>query len=517
MMLNISMKLYSKLPLGFIILTSMLIILQSCNKKNRSDVGQALYLQTKNKVYKNLTSEGYTAVFDSILASQKDQLANSAQIAAFYEQNENEPVFVMKHLKNGDLKALADYCRKADEHGLNPQMFKGEQIDSLAALLSSKTMIKNTADAYQNIAKLELLSANILIKYANALEFGVINPHKIYARYYVDTKRPDSVSMNGVLHKKDIKAFLDSIQPRNPQYIALQKALASGATAPGLTKEETERTIKVNLERLRWKNKPDAPKYVIVNIPDYRLDVMQNGQSVMNMKVCVGEGRNDDNAASVAEYEDSDKTDHPFSKETPQLNSMIYTAQVNPVWNIPQSIASKEIVTHAADDPYYLSNQGIDVYKDGKKIEDSESIDWKAVSSGNSGYEFKQRPGERNSLGKIKFLFPNKSSVYLHDTPAQEPFKSNMRAVSHGCVRLERPLDLAHALFGDGSKYDTIQKDMSQEDPQSKFLSLPKKVPVYITYVTCWQDADGTLQFRKDVYGLDVVLFGHLQKYLTVS
>ncbi len=129
-------------------------------------------------------------------------------------------------------------------------------------------------------------------------------------------------------------------------------------------------------------------------------------------------------------------------------------------------------------------------------------------------YEFKQQPGEDNSLGKIKFLFENKSSVYLHDTPAKDAFRYTMRAVSHGCVRLEKPLELAHTLFRDTDKYNLIAKDMDEDDPTPEDVSLRPRIPVYITYITCWPEAGGKLQFRGDVYGLDIVLYEHLKKYL---
>ena len=115
-------------------------------------------------------------------------------------------------------------------------------------------------------------------------------------------------------------------------------------------------------------------------------------------------------------------------------------------------------------------------------------------------------------MGKIKFLFNNKSSVYLHDTPVKWAFGKKMRAVSHGCVRLGDPKGLALSLFGAGDTYDTIAADMSEDNPNPTTLWLRKKVPVYITYVTCWADENNTLQFRKDVYGQDIVLYDHLLK-----
>lgn len=494
------------------IFATFLLMMQGCTKKSRSDMGKALFTKTQNKVFKNVTPEGFAPVLQKLIREQKSSLSNPRQITAFYVQNDYDPKFVMEHLNNDDLKTFGSYLQKANEHGLDPNIFKAQAYNNLLNKFYDKQAIKTTDEAYQDLAQLELMTANLLVNYANALQYGLVSPRRIYARYYTETLRPDSNAVNRVLAVTNFRTYLYSIQPKNPQYIALQKALQSNTTAQGMTQEETDRTIKVNLERLRWKNKPSQDKYVIVNIPDFRLDVIEGGKSTLNMKVCVGEGRNKDYANTLVEYDDSDKTDRPFSRETPQLNSMIYEAQVNPVWNIPQSIVNKEIVKHAEDDPYYLANNNIDVFENGKKLEDSETIDW--ASEDLSKYEFKQRPGDDNSLGKVKFLFPNKSSVYLHDTPAKEPFKKNMRAVSHGCVRLEKPLDLAHSLFGDGSKYDMIKQFMSEDNPKPTDVALPKKVPVYITYVTCWADENGTLQYRPDVYGLDIVLFAHMQKFL---
>ena len=489
-------------------------IFSSCHKKSRSEMGAELYKQTHNKVFRNVTPEGYEAVFTKVLAEQKSHLNNPDVITAFYAQNGNDPVFVMDHLKNNDLKVLDTCLQKSTDHGIDPKIFHAGNYHDLLIKFYDKKAIKTTDEAYHDIAELELLTANALINYSNAMQFGLVSPRRIYQRYYTKTLRPDSNSMKQALQTSDFKKYLDSIQPRNRQYLALQKALKAGVVAPGMTKEETQRILVVNLERLRWKNKPTENRYVIVNIPDYRLDLMENGKSTLNMKVCVGEGRNKNDSISLAEYDESDKIDRPFDRETPQLNSAIFEAQVNPVWNIPKSIATKEIIAHIQGDPYYLSNMGIDVYKNGQKVDNPETIDW---SSADDSYEFKQQPGAKNALGKIKFLFPNKSSVYLHDTPEKSAFNLSKRDVSHGCVRLEKPLDFAKALFGEGSKqFQIIQQALQEDNPTPQNLALPHKVLVYITYVTCWADDTGTIQFRQDVYGLDSVLYGHLEKFLTV-
>lgn len=484
---------------------------ESCKKK-RSEMADDLFKNTHNKVFKEVLPEDLAVVFKKELTKRAPELSNAKLLLAYYEENGHDPELVMEHLFNDDLSTATDYFAKANEHGLNPKMFQVDAIRALISKFHDKKAIKNVDEAYHDMAELEILAANSLIKYSNYLQYGVINPKNIYARYYTVTKRPDSASMTRIFRTGDMKNYLDSIQPKDPQYLALQKALASNIQAPGLSAEETKRVLLVNLERLRWRNKPTENKYVIVNIPDYFLNVVEGGASVLKMKVCVGEGRNKTNSNTLLAYNDTARVDKPFTKETPQLNSLIHSVQVNPVWNIPQSIANKEIIVEAANDRYYLANKGIDVYKDDKLVDDPEDIDWSTVTKENSPYEFKQKPGDDNSLGKIKFLFNNKSSVYLHDTPAKSAFNLKARDVSHGCVRLGDPRGLALNLFGPGDKYDTITEDMDQDNPEPTTIYLPKRTPVYITYVTCWADETNTLQFRQDVYGLDIVLYDNLLK-----
>jgi len=502
----------NRLGASVLLLLALIFTLQSC-KKSKSEIGQELFKETRNGVFKKIEHDAFAEVFKKELADQQSLMRNPKLITGFYEKNGYEPVILMKHLPKNGLKSLADHLSSAAAHGLDPEIFKAKEFSVLLTKVYDKKAIRNVDEAYQAVARLELQAANSLINYSNALQYGMVSPRKIYTQYYTETRRPDSAGMIALFAVKDMKAYLDSIQPKSKSYQALQKALAEGITATGMSKEETLRTLQVNLERLRWKNRKDDKKFVLVNIPDYRLDVIDNGKSVLDMKVCVGEGRELKGTDQLREYDENDlKKDRPFNRETPQLGSMIHTVQVNPVWNIPESIATKEISKYAAADRYYLANNNIDVFKEGKLIEDPETIDW---SSGDAGriYTFKQRPGNENSLGKIKFLFDNQSSVYLHDTPAKEAFKKPVRAVSHGCVRVEKPLELARALFGEGSKFETIKKEMAEtKNQKANDIALPEKVAVYLTYFTSWADDAGVVQFRKDIYGQDVVLYSYLQK-----
>ena len=486
-------------------------ILPSC-KKSHSDIGQIVFKETRNKIFKDIETDVFIEKFREVFNKQKSSYKNPKFLAALYEAKDFEPLILIRDLPNDNLKKAILVLNDASVHGLNPESFQAIRLNELLTKIYDKKAVKTLDEAYQVLIDIELTAANAFTNYSNTLQFGMISPRKIYAHYYTETKRPDSLSFMSVFETRDIKHFLDSIQPKDDQYLTLQKALKDNVQVPGTNKEESERILIVNLERLRWKNRPTEKKYVWVNIPDFRLDVIENGKSVLNMKVCVGEGRNQDYADKLMEYDENDlKKDRPFNRETPQLKSIIHSVQVNPVWNIPESIATNEITKLAAKDPYYLSNNNIDVFFDGKRIEDTETIDWSSADAGKT-YTFKQRPGEDNALGKIKFLFNNESSVYLHDTPSKAAFNQTNRAVSHGCVRVEQPLDLARALFGEGRKFDRIKTGMEGKRTDAEDIALTNKIPVYLTYFTCWVDDGGVLQFRKDIYGLDIVLYTYMQK-----
>jgi len=227
------------------------------------------------------------------------------------------------------------------------------------------------------------------------------------------------------------------------------------------------------------------------------------------MKVCVGKGREQEVAETAG------NAGIIRNHQTPELSSTIYNAQVNPVWNIPQSIAKNEIYDKVRSDPDYLINHEIDVYdKNGQQL-DADSINWDLIPKNKIPFNFKQAPGDDNSLGKIKFQFENGSSVYLHDTPAKKRFNLTVRAVSHGCVRLEKPLELAKALLGSGSQHDLIATRMSSPDSQPLDLAVDPHVPVFLTYITCFYNEKGQLVIRPDVYQRDAVLYERMKKKLS--
>ncbi|HUH20061.1 L,D-transpeptidase family protein [Albibacterium sp.] len=473
-------RIYQSLALISLILLS---ILSSCNRE--TTVGRVLFKETKNKVYKDIDEEKLFASLQSTLEQEESNLKNKTFITNYYKQNGYQAILLKRFIPNSQLNLLAEKLVNSNEHGIGSDYFNAENYQKLLNTISSKEEITTLDDAYEKLAKLELATADALLNYSSALQYGIINPNKVLKSYYIKTERPDSVFMKGILTSSDLASLLDSIQPTSALYLALQKELQSSKTIDNKGKE----TIMVNMERSRWKQNFDASDMVYVNIPAFHLDVFKDGKSVMNMKVVVGS----------------------LGHETPVLESKIHSVQVNPVWNIPKSIAGKEILKHVQADRFYLVNSGIDVLEDGKVVEDSENIDWSAFSQDNLPYRFRQRPGDENALGKIKFLFKNNSSVYLHDTPSQAAFGKENRALSHGCVRVAEPLKLAQALFGNGDKFKKIKDEIqSDEQLEANDIALSPQLQVVLDYRTI-EMRNNTLQFYSDIYGEDAILYPYLK------
>lgn len=242
--------------------------------------------------------------------------------------------------------------------------------------------------------------------------------------------------------------------------------------------------ILVNMERWRWLPRDLGTSYVMVNIPEYLVRVVDTGRVVYETRVIVGK---------------------PHTP-TPLLSRDMTYAVVNPYWNIPVSIARNEMLPSLQRDPYALARQGIEVTRDGRVVNPG-AVNW---SHGLGGYSFRQTPGRSNALGRIKFMFPNDHSVYLHDTSAPGLFASQTRAFSHGCMRVQDPLSFGEVVFNlamtDGTKggdtwtQDRIGKMLGGSE---RYLTFKHRIPVHVVYFTAWVDAAGLLHRRDDIYGID--------------
>ena len=240
----------------------------------------------------------------------------------------------------------------------------------------------------------------------------------------------------------------------------------------------------LNMERWRWLPKKFEPNYLLVNIPEYTLHVMEDNKEAFNMRVIVG------------------KVLH----ETPVFSDKMEYVVLAPYWNVPFSIIDNELRSKLVADPNYLDRLDMEVVKGyGKKATavDPASIDWASVTQENFKFTVRRRPGPKNDLGDVKFIFPNENDIYLHDTPHDELFSQSSRSFSHGCVRLAEPLKLATYLLRNQPEWDkqTILDTIATH--REKYVTLKEKLPVYLVYFTAWADAEGRPHFRDDIYGLD--------------
>ncbi len=248
--------------------------------------------------------------------------------------------------------------------------------------------------------------------------------------------------------------------------------------------EERIDQIILNMERWRWVPKRFEDKYVFVNIPEYMLHVFEKGKEVLNMKVVVG------------------KEMHA----TPVFSDKLEYIVFYPYWNITPQILTEEIAPAQAQNPNYLARNDMELVKDigNNKVQvlPASSVDWYSVDE-NFKYRVRQRPGSKNPLGFVKFIFPNEHNVYLHDTPSDHLFNQAERGFSHGCIRLEKPFELAQYLLKDQKQWTPSAIKAAMHGGEEKYVNLSAKVPVYIVYFTAWVDDAGAVHFRDDVYGHD--------------
>jgi L,D-transpeptidase YcbB len=241
--------------------------------------------------------------------------------------------------------------------------------------------------------------------------------------------------------------------------------------------EQRIRQLELNLERWRWLPRDLGDRHIIVNIPAYQLDLWEGPTPVLSMRVVVG------------------KEDSP----TPIFDDRMTYVVFSPYWNVPPDIARDETLPSLMKDPAFLQRANMEVVDTNGSPVDPGSIDL----SDPTRYRFRQRPGGSNSLGLVKFMFPNQYNVYLHDTPADTLFARASRSFSHGCVRIEKPEDLAEAVLRDQPDWTLDRIREAMHGDEEKIVKLKAPLPVYIGYWTAGVTPDGLVRFARDVYGID--------------
>ncbi|KAF0138372.1 MAG: Uncharacterized protein FD153_1365 [Rhodospirillaceae bacterium] len=251
--------------------------------------------------------------------------------------------------------------------------------------------------------------------------------------------------------------------------------------------EARMRQIVVTMERWRWVPSHLGQRYVMVNIPAAFLEVWENGRVVLGMKVVVGQPR----------------------RQTPVFKVTLTHLVLNPLWNVPHKLAVEDVAEKARKNPAYMARQGIRVFTtiDDTIVElDPLDVDWHQVGRNRFPYRLRQDAGPNNAMGKMKFLMPNPDDIYLHDTPTRHLFQRASRAESSGCIRLEKPIDLAVYLLNNQAGWSREKIAFITAGKKTETVSFRKPVPVYLVYQTVWVDDDGIVQFRMDLYKRDALL-----------
>ncbi len=262
--------------------------------------------------------------------------------------------------------------------------------------------------------------------------------------------------------------------------------VVGGATLTALNVPVEERIDQVilNMERWRWVPKSLGVRYAMVNIPDYRLHVIDSGREVLTMPVIVGKEL----------------------KQTPVFSDRMKYVVLSPYWNLPTSIVVEEIKPAMLRNPNGLEAKHMEVLNSKNQPVPASSVNWAGVTADNWKHRIRQLPGDDNPLGPMKFIFPNDNDVYFHGTPFTALFGATQRGFSHGCVRLEDPMKLARYVLRHQPEWTDEKIEQTIKGGKETWIILKEELPVYLVYFTAWADADGTLHFRDDIYGHDKTL-----------
>ncbi len=298
--------------------------------------------------------------------------------------------------------------------------------------------------------------------------------------------------------------YLDSISSANDSLVCVAIKLFqkhNGLNPDGKPGKHTIKAFSISnkdrltaaqatLSKLRWSQEQNRSSYFYINIPSFTMKVVENRQYVQKHKTVVG---------------------NTWTK-TPEFHAELDHFILNPRWFVPKSISSTELLSKVQKDSTYLTRNGYVVAK-GTKTISSASIDWNKVTSSNFRYTISQNAGRGNALGKIKFIFPNLSNVYMHDTPSKHFFARDIRAFSHGCIRLQNPVQLAEYIAEQQDlsvQSDSIQSKIDSQ--KNRKVSLKKKITVYIEYYLVGTDENGVIEFYSNIYNKDLELIAAMNK-----
>jgi murein L,D-transpeptidase YcbB/YkuD len=346
------------------------------------------------------------------------------------------------------------------------------QIPEYAAL-------KNALQKYRQVAK---RGGWPVIPPGELLKLGVRDARVVFLRGRLaatDGAPPIAAGGDETLFDEELAKALKLFQSRHglePDAVAGQNTLFQ----LNIPAAERVQQIVANMERWRWMPEQLGQHYVIVNIAGFELKRVRIGAVEERMRVVVGK---------------------PY-RRTPVFSEEMKYLEINPYWNVPHSIATREELPKLQEDPGARAAAGFEAVR-GDEVVDVRSIDWSKYSTANFPFRLRQKPGPNNALGRIKFMFPNRFNVYLHDTPSRSLFERAQRAFSHGCIRLARPIDLAEQILTQKPDWPRSRIEQVLASGERTNVGLHQPIPVHITYATAWLRADQTMHFAPDIYKRD--------------
>lgn len=478
-----------------------------------------------------------------------ESLTSGASLLSFYKLRQNRPAWLAGATLTADALLLLDVLRTADKEGLRPS-------DYHIPFMTSGQLTAN---------QLDLLLTDAALRYAHDQLTGRFAPRQMDPEWFIAPPVAPDIpgALQAALDSHQLAQWLNSLPPPHPAYAQLRTALAHyrqlaaqgpwpmiedgpklkpgehDARVPALRKrlessgelahtetvdatlydealadavrhfqstqgleqdgimgkttrvalnvsaQQRVHQLQVNMERWRWVPRQLEARHIRVNMAGFDLQVEENDSPVLSMHVIIGQQK----------------------LSTPAFSSHLTHIVFNPYWTVPQSIAGKDILPKLKQDPSYLSAENIQVFDSwGANAQpiDPNGIDWSQYTEKHFPYRLRQLPGPHNSLGQVKFLLPNAYDIYLHDTPSRRLFNKNVRALSHGCIRLQKPNALAEYLLRDTANWnsDTIAAAIAKQ--VTRTVTLPQPTAIYMLYFTAWVDAEGVVQFRDDIYTRDV-------------
>ncbi len=478
-----------------------------------SQLAEQSYRLDNSKIRKQL---------DLLARADRDSLVADSRTRRYYRDGGNL-LWIDRFGVDKRADSLLAYLNTVEEMGFSKRVFVVGQIERDLQRIRTLDVDTGIRDVNRVMARLEYNLTKAFLRYTAGQHFGFTNPKQIFNNldireqdsvrttyrglFDIPVKRPPKDFYSTALRKvynDSVSIFLRESQPQNALYARLIKHFK------GKNLSETDRVrLLCNIERSRWRQN-DYPqnhrKYVLVNVPSYHLDAVE-GDSVLTMRMACG----------------------TLDTKTPLLNSHIMRMDVNPQWIIPRSIIKKEVIGHAGNPDYFERHRYFIL-----KRSSGRRVDPASVSAGmllNPDYFVIQEGGEGNSLGRVVFRFNNNFSIFIHDTSSKWAFDRGSRSVSHGCIRVQKPFELAVFLLDkkDKTLIDKInysmQADLSKpkegEEKRTRVdyrrlvnsVKVNPNVPLFITYYTLYPDVTGKMQTYADVYGYDKVLYQYLRDF----